>query len=155
METRSKELLLQNRKVTVQVWDTAGMERFATLTKSFYKSADGVLVAFDVSSQRSFESEPHAETAFWLEQVTEGAREGTKTMLVATKADLQWQVSLTDAESLAARFSMPFVITSALKNSNVQEAFLSFSEMVLQSKRSASACVQLSDPKLSKRKRRC
>lgn len=41
----------------MQVWDTAGVERFATLTKSFFKSADGVLVAFDVSSQQSFESE--------------------------------------------------------------------------------------------------
>ena len=85
----------------------------------------------------------------------ENAREGTKKMLVATKADLQWEVPIAEAQRLADLYGMPFVVTSALKNSNVQEAFLSFSELVLQSKRNNSSGVKLSDPVITKRKRRC
>lgn len=63
METRAKEVILKGTKVTLQVWDTAGVERFATLTKSFFRSADGVMLAFDVSSRLSFESNTRQEPA--------------------------------------------------------------------------------------------
>ena len=36
--------------VKVKIWDTAGQERFRTLTHAFYKQADGVIVAFDVTN---------------------------------------------------------------------------------------------------------
>lgn len=63
METRAKEVLLKGNKVVLQVWDTAGVERFATLTKSFFRSADGVMLAFDVSSRESFESKARQKPA--------------------------------------------------------------------------------------------
>ena len=37
------------REVNIKIWDTAGQERFKTLTYSFYKKADGVIVAYDMT----------------------------------------------------------------------------------------------------------
>ena len=40
----------------MKIWDTAGQERFKTLTYSFYKKADGVIISFDVTDLKTFES---------------------------------------------------------------------------------------------------
>ena len=40
----------------IKLWDTAGQDRFRQLTNSFLKDADGVIVTFNLASQKSFES---------------------------------------------------------------------------------------------------
>lgn len=42
--------------MNVKIWDTAGQERFRTLTLSFYKQAQGVVLCFDVTNQKSFDN---------------------------------------------------------------------------------------------------
>ena len=44
------------KKVSVKIWDTAGQERFKNITKSFYKNADGIIVAYDVSAKHTYEN---------------------------------------------------------------------------------------------------
>ena len=48
--------MIGNQKVKVKVWDTAGQERFRTLTQNFYKQAEGLIVAFDVTNRESFKN---------------------------------------------------------------------------------------------------
>lgn len=43
-----------NETIDCKLWDTAGQERFRNLTQSFYKQANGVVIAFDVTSEKSF-----------------------------------------------------------------------------------------------------
>lgn len=155
METRAKEVVIKGETVVLQVWDTAGVERFAVLTKSFFRNAEGVMLAFDVSSRQSFESQFHTETSFWLQQVMENAKENTKKMLIATKADLEWAVSPMEAQRLADQYSMPFLITSALTNSNVQEAFISFGELILLHRRDSHSGILLTERKTGRKRCRC
>lgn len=48
----------------MQVWDTAGQERFRTITQSYYRSAHGAVVAYDITRRSTFESVSH-----WLREV--------------------------------------------------------------------------------------
>jgi Ras-related protein Rab-43 len=48
----------------LQIWDTAGQERFRTITQSYYRSANGVIMAYDITKRTSFESIPR-----WLDDV--------------------------------------------------------------------------------------
>lgn len=48
----------------MQVWDTAGQERFRTITQSYYRSAHGAIVAYDITRRSTFESVPH-----WIREV--------------------------------------------------------------------------------------
>lgn len=61
-QVTQRELL--GHKVSLQVWDTGGQERFRTITKGYFRGADGVVIVFDVCSQESFDSVPE-----WLDQV--------------------------------------------------------------------------------------
>ncbi|XP_037077026.1 ras and EF-hand domain-containing protein homolog, partial [Pollicipes pollicipes] len=51
-----KSLCVDDKNVAVQLWDTAGQERFRSITKSYFRRADGVMLLYDVTSERSFVS---------------------------------------------------------------------------------------------------
>lgn len=43
------------KRVKLQLWDTAGTERFRSVSRSYYRGAAGAILVYDVSSWRSFE----------------------------------------------------------------------------------------------------
>ncbi|NWR63221.1 RAB42 protein, partial [Bucorvus abyssinicus] len=105
-------------KVKLQLWDTAGQERFRSITRSFYRSAAGVLLVFDLTNRASFEHIPE-----WYREAA-GDRPPAF-VLVGHKCDLAAEraVSAEEAGHLAATLGMAFVETSAHGNLNVDLAF--------------------------------
>ncbi|XP_058409410.1 ras-related protein Rab-42 [Diceros bicornis minor] len=108
-------------RVKLQLWDTAGEERFRCITRSFYRNMVGVLLVFDVTNRKSFEHIPD-----WHQEVmaTQGPDKAIF-LLVGHKSDLQSTrcVSAQEAEELAASLGMAFMETSAKSNCNVDLAF--------------------------------
>jgi small GTP-binding protein len=51
-----KVVTVQDVKVKLQIWDTAGQDKFKTITKSYYRNSQGVLVVFGVDSRDSYYS---------------------------------------------------------------------------------------------------
>ncbi|AFM99016.1 Rab GTPase [Encephalitozoon hellem ATCC 50504] len=54
VDTVSKNIVLNGKNVMLNIWDTAGQERFFSITKSYYRNADGILLIFDISDERTF-----------------------------------------------------------------------------------------------------
>lgn len=75
--------------VQLKFWDTAGQEAFRSIIKNFYRGTEVVLLVFSVSSRDSFELVDQ-----WLSDFSEAGPEQAAVFLVASKADLPWQVSL-------------------------------------------------------------
>ena len=49
MEFSSKIINLGNRDVKLQIWDTAGQEKFRSVTRSHYRGAIGVIIFYDIT----------------------------------------------------------------------------------------------------------
>ena len=105
--------------VKVQIWDTGGQERFRTITKNYYEKADGVVLAYDCTDDKSFE-----EIRNWMTQIENHARPQVPKLLVASKCDLKdIKVDSKEGQAIAAEFGMPFFETSAKVGTNVKTAF--------------------------------
>lgn len=59
-----RTLTIGKKRVKLQIWDTAGQERFRTITQSYYRSAHGVIMAYDITKKCTFLHLPQ-----WVEEV--------------------------------------------------------------------------------------
>ncbi len=56
LSLEKKVIKINGQEINVCIWDTAGQEKFFSLTKNYFKKADGVLVVFDLTDKMSFDS---------------------------------------------------------------------------------------------------
>ena len=82
VEYKNKTIDLNGRNTNLQIWDTSGQERYQSITKNFYRNADGILFVFDVTNQDSFD---HIKN--WLITSEENEKDFEK-ILVGNKIDL-------------------------------------------------------------------
>ncbi|MEE6459498.1 hypothetical protein FKM82_000643 [Ascaphus truei] len=54
VDFQMKTLVVDGEPTLLQLWDTAGQERFRSIAKSYFRRADGVLLLYDVTCEKSF-----------------------------------------------------------------------------------------------------
>ena len=81
--------------ITIKIWDTAGHERFHTMTQTFYKKADGIIIAYDMCANDSF-----SNVTTWLNSISQHAGQNIPRILVGNKCDLDDQRAVPYDEAL-------------------------------------------------------
>ncbi|XP_068920556.1 ras and EF-hand domain-containing protein [Petaurus breviceps papuanus] len=127
VDFQMKTLIVDGEPTVLQLWDTAGQERFRSIAKSYFRKADGVLLLYDVTCEKSF-----LNVREWVDTIQDAAREAIPIMMVGNKADLcetalaqgQQCVPKHFGEKLAMTYGALFCETSAKDGSNVVEAVL-------------------------------
>ena len=116
-----KTLNLQNKIVKLQVWDTAGMEKYRSISASYYRGSHAAFIVFDLTSRASFDAVPK-----WIEAYYRTNNENEKNVvLIGNKSDLEElrEVSTEEAQSYAEINNMAYFETSAKLSVNVEEVF--------------------------------
>ena len=70
-------------KITLNIWNSAGQERFKSITKSFFNNADGVMFLYDITNMRTFQ-----EIKSWIKQF-ESYKGEIKTIIVGNNCHLE------------------------------------------------------------------
>lgn len=78
---RFKTLKIDGKTIKFEVWDTAGQDRFRTITSSYYKSADGVIIVYDVTDKKSFEDVDR----FWVPEASKYLGKDVPVILLGNK----------------------------------------------------------------------
>ncbi|XP_053385020.1 ras and EF-hand domain-containing protein homolog isoform X2 [Mercenaria mercenaria] len=124
VDFQTKMIELDGRTVALQLWDTAGQERFRSIAKSYFRRADGVLLLYDCTYERSFMS-----IREWMDSIEDGSIKKLPIMLCGNKTDMRSEaerlgrsiVSYDDGQRLAREYSALFIETSAKDGTNVSE----------------------------------
>ncbi|SCU90980.1 LANO_0D10418g1_1 [Lachancea nothofagi CBS 11611] len=127
VDFKIKTVELDGKTVKLQIWDTAGQERFRTITSSYYRGAHGIIIVYDVTDHDSFN-----DVKMWLQEIDRYATAGVLKLMVGNKCDLQDKrmVEYDVAKEFADSLQIPFLETSALDSSNVEEAFLTMAKQI-------------------------
>jgi small GTP-binding protein len=100
-------------EVRVQIWDSAGQERFRGVVSSHYKRAAGILLVYDITNRNSFLS-----VEKWLQEIQINSEPDVEIVLIGNKKDLvaDRQVKLEEGLELANKQRLRFFETSAKEN---------------------------------------
>nr|XP_029511749.1 ras-related protein Rab-12-like [Oncorhynchus nerka] len=109
--------------------DTAGQERFNSITSAYYRGAKGIVLVYDITKQETFDDLPK-----WMKMIDKYASEEAELLLVGNKLDCETDriVTKQTAERFTSRISgMRFCEASAKDNFNVEECFLKLVDDIL------------------------
>ena len=122
MDKRFKRLEVNNKDVDIFITDTAGQERYRSLTKMFYKGADGILVGFSLTEPASLDS-----VNYWIEQINENCNKNHPISLVlfGNKCDDKQNIKVKAEEinKIKNKYNLTYFETSAKENINIQKVF--------------------------------
>eukprot|EP01137_Pigoraptor_chileana_P015734 Opistho-2@5331 len=128
VDFKIKTVRIGDETVKLQIWDTAGQERFRTITSTYYRGTHGVMVVYDVTDKRSFDS-----VRRWMQEIDTNCDTAAR-VLLGNKSDYPIQkkeVSHEDARLYAEEVKVEFFETSAKTGANVEEAFLALTTLCL------------------------
>ncbi|XP_067832293.1 ras-related protein Rab-7a-like [Heptranchias perlo] len=141
----TKDIVSDNKNVTLQVWDTAGTERFQSLGSVLYRGTDCCLLVFDVTSTASFRALEGWRQEFVL-QAAPRDPDGFPFVVVGNKTDLRnREVTVKHVEEWCKPHNLPYFETSAKEDLNVEEAFRAAVKVALKKLRSEDQYVDCLD----------
>ncbi|KAJ7747688.1 ras-domain-containing protein [Mycena maculata] len=113
---------------TTRFKDTAGQERFRTITSSYYRGAQGIILVYDVSNRESYDALPR-----WFSELETYVSDKVVKILVGNKVDKEFsrQVPTAEAQAFATRMNSLFVEASAKTSVGVKEAFTEVVERIM------------------------
>ncbi|KAA3676201.1 Ras-related protein Rab-26 [Paragonimus westermani] len=126
IDFKTKMVNADGRTVRLQIWDTAGQEKFRSLTKSYYRDSNAVILVYDIGRSDTF-----VNTKSWMCEINANILSNTLIALVGNKADETKDrvVSKSDGERLAKESGALFWETSAKTGTNVDQLFQSIADL--------------------------
>ncbi|OHT08391.1 Ras-related protein Rab-15 [Tritrichomonas foetus] len=124
----SKETIINEHKVSLELWDTAGQEVFRSLVGLYTREANGAFLLFDITSKLSYDDIPK-----WLDFLKENAPTA-KIVIFGNKSDIseQREVSETEIQKFVEENQFIYFEGSAKTGLNVNDAFERMAEIVLE-----------------------
>ena len=117
-----KQKQFDNKEYKFKIFDTAGQERYKSLSNTTIQIADGFLMVFAVDNKNSFN-----KIVDWINFIEDNVNLEEKVLyLIGNKIDVKTevrQVTKEEAEEFANSKNAKYFETSALKNEGINEAF--------------------------------
>ena len=117
----TKDVLLDDKKIHIKIWDTAGQERYRSLTQGFFRKAEGIIIVYDITNEKSFNN-----LKFWIESIesnTSSQSSKIPAIIVGNKIDiLERKVDKISAENLAKDKNYKYFEVSAKSGINIDES---------------------------------
>ena len=118
-KSETKFTLKDGKEIKLFLYDTAGEERFRSLSIKTVKNSQGIVLVYDITNRESFE-----HLVDWLNQIKDES-DKVSMILFGNKCDLEEKRKVTkqEAEKFAKQNKIPYIETSAKTFSNINEGF--------------------------------
>ena len=130
MDYKIKNYELEDgRIIKLYIWDTAGQDKFRSITSNYYKGADGIILIYDITDRKTFNSVRN-----WINNIKEEAPNKVALVLAGNKVDDEKnrKVQESEGKKIADEYSLPFFECSAKSDINVTQTFDALIKKVVQ-----------------------
>ena len=120
IDFKNIKLKIDDENIWLQLWDTAGQEKYRSMTTSYYRGVNIIIIVFDVTNKISFE---HVKD--WIDNINNFAKMNVIKILVGNKIDLNdlRVISFDDGKKVADFYSIKYYETSAKTREGIVEMF--------------------------------
>ena len=112
----SKNIRFRGQNIKIQIWDSAGQEKYKGLIPSYVRNSSIVFIVYDINNRSSFDN-----VSNWINFVKN--IEKTTMVLCGNKIDLNREVETKEGEEIAEREGIKFFECSAKTNDNIKNMF--------------------------------
>ena len=120
VDFKMKTKEINNINIKINIWDTAGQEKFRSLVSSYYRNADIVILTFDLTNIQSFR-----DLEYWYNEIDFLNNYSKTIFLVGTKCDNTNNIIVKkdDIDGFCKKYDIKYYETSAKKNINITNLF--------------------------------
>ena len=141
IEFFTKDDIIDNKKIRIELWDPAGQEKFHSLTAGFFRNAEGIIVMFDVTNPISFENIRN-----WVESIKAHMSSEIgiiPVIIVGNKIDLiEREIKTEEADEYCRELGYKYFETSARTGENVNQTIKYLVKEVLKIKLNNNQIIQ-------------
>ena len=127
VDLKTKDLEIKNKKIRIQIWDTAGQEKYMSINKNLFQRVQGIILMYDISNLNSFKN-----LVKWMDGIKENSKD-VPVILIGNKCDLEGerQVQTEEGENFASKYDIKFFEGSAKTGVNVDKSFEAIGDIIL------------------------
>ena len=124
-----KKMVRHGKKIRLDLWDTAGQEKYRAIGRHFYKESYIVCLVYDISNKDSFEK----LKSVWYPDLQQFGEKLRIVAVVGNKIDkyLEEEVKDEDAKAFAEEIKAINKRTSAMEGTNIEDLFNSLVDKYL------------------------
>ena len=124
VDFEAKNFSYKNKKYSIKLFDTAGQERFHSVTRAYYHMGDAYLIVFDLTNENSLKEIPN-----WINSL-KAEKEDSKFIILGNKSDLKNQISQDVINEYLKDYKHLLIKTSAIKNENIKESIYKIIDLI-------------------------
>lgn len=121
IDFKTKLINIDQNIIKLQIWDTAGQEKFHSITQSYFSGANAIILVFDLTNLSTLN-----KLEMWINKISNLKTEDSyRLLLVGNKADEEKirEVNKDHISKFLEKNPMPYLEVSAKENTNVKNAF--------------------------------
>jgi len=124
----AKKVDVNGTSITLGIWDTAGAERYESMSRIYYRSARAAIVCYDLTNKQSF-----GKVRFWIEELLANEK-NCDIYIVGTKLDKIQEdpesraIESHNVENYAENIGAKVFETSSKTGENVENLFYKIAE---------------------------
>ena len=157
VELYKKEVIINEKQYLIRIWDTCGQERFRSLSKSYFRNSDGIMLLFDLNTVQSFEN-----LNSWFNSIKDSGCEDIPLILVGTKCDLHCNVEDEEIKKFIDENNIiqKYFKCSAKDDIGIDEPFLELGQIIVKldktrERANSKVKIKKSNSIKEKRKKKC
>ena len=137
MDLKTTTIDVKGKKIRIQLWDTAGQEKYRAITRNLFLKVQGFLLVYDITNKESFHN-----LGAWIKLIRDECGSHMPIVLVGNKNDLEEQRSTTKDEAMdfAKEEKIDYIETSSKSGENIAKAISLIVEKVLESSEMVNDC---------------